>query len=285
MTIRAGVVGSPARHSLSPLIHGAWLKAAGVDGDYALYDLAPDGFAAFLDEARARGLRGVNVTLPFKEQALAAADTATPDARAAGAANLLIFEDGRLLAHNTDGYGMLAALTEQAPGLELKDAKVVVLGAGGAARGAVAALTAAGARVVVVNRTQARADALIAAVSAASARPAKLSTASLTMATPEASLIVNATSAGLDGADDGGFDLSAAPTTAVVMDMVYKPLVTPLLAKAAARGCRTVDGLAMLIGQARPSFEAFYGAPPPADVDVRTLCLRALGLTVPGPKA
>ena len=285
MTIRAGVVGSPARHSLSPLIHGAWLRAAGIDGEYALYDLAPEGFGAFLDEARAKGLRGVNVTLPFKEQALAAAATATPDAVAAGAANLLIFEDGGLVAHNTDGYGLLRALAEQAPGLDLDGAKVVVLGAGGAARGAVAALAAAGAEVVVVNRTQGRADALIAAVSAASPRPVKLSTASLAMAAPSAGLIINATSAGLNGADDGGFDLSAAPATAVVMDMIYKPLITPLLTQAAARGHRTVDGLAMLIGQARPSFEAFYGAPPPDDVDVRALCLAALGLAVLEPRA
>lgn len=276
MTIRAGVVGSPAKHSLSPLIHGAWLKAAGIDGAYGLHDLAPDGFAAFLATARAEGLRGVNVTLPFKEQALAAADEATPDAVLAGAANLLVFEDGGIFAHNTDGYGLLAALSEQAPDLVLDKHRAVVLGAGGAARGAVAALTAAGAEVVVVNRTQARAEALVEAIRDASSRKVMLSTGTYAEAIERAALIVNATSAGLSGSPDGGFDLSAAPREAVVMDMVYKPLETPFLRQAKARGMTTVDGLAMLIGQARPSFEAFFGEPAPEDVDVRALCLEAL---------
>lgn len=276
MTVRAGVVGSPAKHSLSPLIHGAWLQAAGIDGVYGLYDLAPDGFAAFLKAARAEGLRGVNVTLPFKEQALAAASEATPDAVLAGAANLLVFEDGGIFAHNTDGYGLLAALTEQAPDLELDRGKVVVLGAGGAARGAVAALTAAGAEVIVVNRTASRAQALVEAIREAAPRKVALSAASLTDALPGAQLIVNATSAGLSGSAGGGFDLSAAPEKAVVMDMVYKPLETPFLAQARARGMTIVDGLSMLIGQARPSFEAFFGEAAPQGVDVRALCLRAL---------
>ncbi len=274
--IRAGVVGSPAKHSLSPLIHGAWLKAAGIAGEYGLYDLAPDGFAAFLEEARASGMRGVNVTLPFKGEALAAADEASPDAQLAGAANLLIFEEGGTYAHNTDGYGLLAALSEQAPELILDKAKVVVLGAGGAAKGAVAALMAAGAEICVVNRTAERAEALVQELRHKAVRPVKLSTASLAVALADAALVVNATSAGLNGSA-GGFELGDAPDTAVVMDMVYKPLETPFLKSARARGMVTVDGLAMLIGQARPSFEALFGQAPPDDVDVRGLCLERLG--------
>lgn len=277
MTILAGVVGSPAKHSLSPLIHGAWLKAAGIDGRYGLYDLRADEFPAFLAQAKADGLRGVNVTLPFKEQALAAATSPTPDALLAGAANLLVFEDGGIFAHNTDGYGLLAALEEQAPNLSLNKNKVVVLGAGGAARGAVAALTATGAEVVVVNRTRAKADTLVAEITGAAPHSVKLYSSAYAAAIEGAALIVNATSAGLSGQNDGGFDLSGAPKSCVVMDMVYKPLETPLLAQARRLGMTTVDGLAMLIGQARPSFEAFFGEAPHADVDVRGLCLETLG--------
>lgn len=277
MTLRAGVVGSPAKHSLSPLIHGAWLKAAGIDGTYGLFDIAADGFTDFLEDARANGLAGVNVTLPFKEQALVAATWASPDAKLAAASNLLLFDGNETYAHNTDGYGLLAALEEQAPRLTLAKHRAVVLGAGGAARGAAAALASAGAEVVVVNRTPSKAEALVTDIQAGAPRPVKISAASLAVALPGAALVVNATSAGLDGAADGGFDLSAAPTTAVVMDMVYKPLETPFLAQARARGMATVDGLAMLIGQARPSFEALFGEPPPRDMDVRALCLQALG--------
>lgn len=275
MTIQAGVVGSPARHSLSPLIHGAWLQAAGIDGVYGLYDIAPDGFSALIEQVRAEGLSGLNVTLPFKEQALAMADEVSRLARMSAAANLLVFRDGKIIADNTDGLGLLQALTEQAPQLIISGAKVVMLGAGGAARGAVAALVEAGAEVVVVNRTLARAERLVEDIGAVSGST-KLSAAGLADALEGAALIVNATSAGLNGANEGGFDLAAAPETAVVMDMVYKPLLTSLLRDARDRGHRVVDGLAMLIGQARPSFEAFYGVAAPSDVDVRALCLAEL---------
>ncbi len=159
MTLRAGVVGQPIGHSLSPLIHGAWIRAAGLDARYDPFDVAPADFAAFI-EARRANFTGLNVTVPHKEAALACATVVQPSAERAGAANLLTFVDGQIVAHNTDGIGLLAALRQQA-GFEPAGKTVTILGAGGAARGAVAAMVAAGAvKVWVVNRTLERARAL-----------------------------------------------------------------------------------------------------------------------------
>jgi shikimate dehydrogenase len=211
--------------------------------------------------------------VPFKEAALALADEASQAARRAGAANLLMFEaDGRVRADNTDGAGLLAALAEQAPGFDVRRGPAVILGAGGAARGAAAALLDAGAPDVrLINRTVARAEAIAQALGAGvrvvPAGP---------RAFEDAALIVNATTLGLRGGAGPDVPFEQTPPAAVVMDMVYKPLRTEFLGQAAAAGRVTVDGLAMLIGQARPSFAALFGAAPP-DIDVRGLCLAALG--------
>jgi shikimate dehydrogenase len=275
-TIVAGVAGQPVSHSLSPLIHNAWLQAAGIDGVYVTFAPAADLFQTFAKSLRGGAIRGLNVTVPFKEAALAVADDISPRAARAAAANLLIFEaDGRVFADNTDGLGMLGALAAQAPGFDPKAGPVVVLGAGGAARGAAAALTLAGCpEVRIVNRTLARAEAIAGDIGGrVTARALDRADAAF----DGAAALINATSAGLSG--EGALDvpLEALPIEAVVMDMVYKPLITPFLAQARARGHPIVDGLEMLVRQAAPSFEAFYGQPPPADVDVRALALRALG--------
>lgn len=276
-TVVAGVAGAPVRHSLSPLLHNAWLKAAGIDGVYVAFSPPAGGFAAFVAGLRGGAIRGVNVTLPFKEDALAAAGEVSEQARAAGAANLLIFEaDGRVRADNTDGLGLLAAFAAQAPGFDARAMPVAILGAGGAARGAAAALLAAGCpQVRIVNRTFASAERLAAALSG----PVRAYEMAQARAAFEGvGAVINATSAGLDGEGVLDMPLEATPQAAVIMDMVYKPLVTPFMARGRALGRTTVDGLEMLIGQAAPSFEAFYGQPPPATVDVRGLALRALGL-------
>lgn len=271
MTTLAGVCGWPVKHSLSPLIHGAWLRAAGVDGAYERFEVAPDDFAAFVADARGR-LSGVNVTVPHKEAALALADTVSPVARAAGAANVLTFRDGAIQADNTDGVGLLAALAEQAGFAPNKTTQAVILGAGGAARGAAAALLAEGASVVVANRTLGRATAL--AVELAALGPIRgVSEADVSAA----DLIVNATTLGLGGGAGPAIDLAVTRPDCVVMDMVYKPLRTEFLERARAFGRPAVDGLAMLVGQAVPSFQAFYGQAPDPAVDVRALALRALG--------
>ncbi len=270
MTAVAGVIGNPVGHSLSPPIHHAWITVAGIDADYRCW-LAPlDGFEAFVGGLRDEGVRGLNVTLPFKPQALAMADRASELAKLAGAANLLVFEDGGILADNTDGPGMLAALKSQA-GFEPKHGPAVILGAGGAARGAAAALVLAGSpEVRLVNRTRERAEAL-----AESLGPTTTAFARPEEAFEGAAVIINATSLGLGGGEGPRAPFGRAPGSAVVMDMVYRPLITSFLNRAAEAGHPTVDGLEMLIGQARPSFEAFFGQAPP-DIDVRSAAIAAM---------
>lgn len=274
--IVGGVCGAPIKHSLSPALHNAWIAAAGLDAAYVPFAPGLDNFEAFVNGFRGGAIRGLNVTIPFKERALAIADHASDLARMAGAANLLIFAaDGSIHADNTDGPGLLGAIAEQAKGFDVSAAPVVILGAGGAARGAVAALLLAGAaRITIVNRTLARAQALVEAfgpqVVAAeeSALPGLL---------PEAGLVINATALGLGGGEGPAADLTLTPESAVIMDMVYKPLRTEFLRRAEAAGRRTVDGLEMLLRQAVPSFEAFYGIAPPAEVDIRSIALKLLG--------
>lgn len=274
-TIVAGVVGHPVTHSLSPSLHNAWLQAAGIDGVYVAFPLDARGFERFAEGLRGGVVRGINVTVPFKEAALKLADRASDAARRAEAANVLLFEpDGRILADNTDGVGLLRAFEVQAPGWDVQLGPIAVLGAGGAARGAVAALLAAGApKVWVLNRTLRRAEAI------AHALGPKVSPLPLTHAAGalrNVTAVINATTVGLGGADSLGLPLETTQDKTVIMDMVYKPLETTFLAEARALGRRTVDGLEMLIGQASPSFEAFFGQPAPSEVDVRTLALKAL---------
>lgn len=272
--MKAAVVGNPIAHSLSPLIHGAWLQAARLDGAYDRVLINLGDFPPAIGRLQAEGLRGVNVTLPFKEAALTLADEASDRARLAGAANLLVFAGRKIRADNTDGEGMLGAVAAQAPGFDVAATPVALFGAGGAARGAVAALLGAGvSQVLVLNRTVARAEAIAEALGP-KVRALGLDDAPAALA--DVGLIVNATSAGLAGQPSFDFRLDRAPATAVAMDMVYKPLVTPFLHQAQGLGLRTVDGLEMLIRQAVPSFEAFFDQAPDLDVDVRGLCLAAL---------
>jgi shikimate dehydrogenase len=271
----AGVVGAPVRQSLSPVIHNGWLAACGLDGVYAPFALHPDHFEAFVEGLRGGGVSGLNVTLPFKARALAVADAADEAAQAAGAANLLLFHaNGVIEARNTDGLGLLAAFRDQAPQVNFQDAEVVILGAGGAARGALVALLGAGvARIWLLNRTESRARDLAQGFGPrVHAGPLETSGAAFEAAT----ILINASAAGLQGRDAPILPLDRLAAGAVVMDMVYEPLKTPLLRQAERLGLPTVDGLAMLIGQARPSFEAFFGQPAPAGDDARAWALAQL---------
>jgi shikimate dehydrogenase len=274
--IVAGVCGAPITHSMSPLIHNAWIQAAGLDAAYVPFAPAEDHFETFVDGLRGGAIRGLNVTIPFKEKALATADQVSNLARMAGAANLLIFEtDGTIRADNTDGPGLLGAIEAQAAGYDVAAAPVVVLGAGGAARGAIAALLLAGApKVGIVNRTLDRAHELAAAFGP---RVVAVPEYALPDLLVDAGLVINATSLGLGGGEGPVAQLDLTPADAVIVDMVYKPLRTEFLQRAQAAGRRTVDGLEMLLCQAVPSFEAFFGRPPPTGVNVRALALRQLG--------
>jgi shikimate dehydrogenase len=272
----AGVCGQPIRHSMSPVIHNAWIAAAGLDAAYVPFAPGEDNFETFVEGLRGGAIRGLNVTIPFKEQALTCADRCSDLARLAGAANLLMFEaDGTITADNTDGPGLLDAIAVQAPGFELSISPVVILGAGGAARGAAAALALAGApRISIVNRTAARAEAIVRSIGGVVEASSENELDALL---GEAGLVINATSLGLGGGPGPGARLELTPTNAVVLDMVYKPLRTEFLRRAEAAGRRTVDGLEMLLRQAVPSFQAFYGLTPPSSVDVRALVLARLG--------
>jgi shikimate dehydrogenase len=263
----AGIAGNPVAHSLSPVIHNAWLAAGGIDGVYVPFAPADAaGFEALVAVGRVGLILGLNVTAPFKEQAFALADEATTAARLTSSANILQFEAGRVLADSSDGIGLMRGLKEQASSLNVAGRPVVMLGAGGAARAASGALVEAGAEVRIVNRSFERAQALA----------DDLGPAVRVMTTDEAfddaALVINA----LSVSPEIDFD-QIAPGT-VVMDMTYKPLATPFLTEARAHGLPTVDGLAMLIGQAAPSFQALFRRPPPP-LDLRALLIAHLGET------
>ncbi len=274
-TVVAGVAGAPVEHSLSPILHNAWLEGSRIDGVYVAFSPPADRFADFVDGMRGGAIRGLNVTVPFKLEALALADTRTARADAAGAANLLIFESGGdILADNTDGEGLLAAFAEQAPGFDAEAGPAIVIGAGGAARGAVAAFLDAGApQVRILNRSADRAAALRTEFG-----PKVLIVEQASPGVFEgANVVINATTLGLGGGDGPEVAWETLPSETIVMDMVYRPLETDFLRRARRHGLRTVDGLAMLIGQARPSYRAFFGEDSPANVDVRALAIAALG--------
>jgi len=260
MTIHAGIAGWPVAHSRSPLIHGAWLAGFGIDGSYERLPVPPEEAEVFFSTLGERGLAGCNVTVPLKEIAFRAAAEADPVARALGAANTLWLEDGVLHAANTDVFGFLANLDQRAPGWDADPGAALVLGAGGAARGIVYALAARGfAPITIANRTRARAEEV------ARLDPARVRVADwmeLPARLVEAGLLVNTTSLGMAGQPPLALDLAPLPGTALVTDIVYVPLVTPLLAAAAARGLRTVDGLGMLLHQAVPGFERWFGRRP-----------------------
>ena len=254
-----GIAGNPVAHSLSPVIHNAWLAAGDIDGAYVPFaPVDAAGFEALVAAGRAGLITGLNVTAPFKEQAFALADAATAAASLTASANILTFDDGWVLADSSDGLGLMLGLKEQAPDLNLVARPVVMLGAGGAARAASGALVEAGAEVRIVNRSPDRALAL-----AADLGPS-VRVMSATEALDGAVLVINALSVQPD------LDFDAVAPGTVMMDMTYKPLATSFLTAARARGLPTVDGLAMLIGQAAPSFQALFRRPPPP-LDLRAL--------------
>lgn len=273
-TMVTGVVGSPVRHSLSPLIHNAWLAEAQLDAVYVALEPKPETFTGFANGLRGGIIRGLNVTAPFKEMALSLADDRSPRAVRAGAANLLVFEpDGSVKADNTDGEGLLHAFRATIDDFDPAAGPVLVLGAGGAARGAVSAFLDAGAsQIRILNRTFHRATGLAGLFgdSAQAFHPREVDAALAGV-----SIVINATPLGLGEVSLQTLPFERLDAKCVVMDMVYRPLRTSFLEQASQRGLRTVDGLWMLIGQAIPSFQTLFGRPPP-DIDIRALALASL---------
>lgn len=279
--IKAFVVGHPIAHSRSPLIHGHWLAQLRIDGSYERIDVAPEGFDAFLEGLKAAGLSGGNVTLPHKEAAFARAEIVTETARRIGAVNTLWFDgEGRLAGDNTDAVGFTAHLDETLgrDWLTRDAGDVVVLGAGGAARAVVAGLLdRPSTRIVVANRTRLRAEAI---TLLDPSRVEAIDWADLQRVLGRARLLVNTTSLGMTGKAPLDLAIDALPAQCAVADIVYAPLETPLLAAAARRDLRTVDGLGMLLHQAVPGFERWFGTRPSVTAELRDrvvadLCARS----------
>ena len=267
----AGVMGWPVEHSRSPRLHGYWLQQHGIDGGYLPLPVRPEAFADALVALAELGFRGVNVTVPHKEAALAACNQVESQARRIGAVNTIVFENGRRIGSNSDGFGFLENLRQGAADWRADRGPAVVLGAGGAARAVLVALTDEGCpEIRLLNRTRSRADALAAAlggpirVSAWEARSQALS---------DAALLVNTTSLGMAGQAPLALDLAWLPAGALVTDIVYQPLETALLAAARTRGNPVVDGLGMLLHQARPGFEAWFGVRPEVTAELRRFVL------------
>lgn len=270
----AGVIGWPVGHSKSPRLHNWWLERLEIDGAYVPLPVSPDRFEQVVRAMPHMGFAGCNITVPHKEAALALADMVDPAARRIGAANTLIFhDDGTIEARNTDGFGFIENLRQRAKGWTAEAGPAVVLGAGGAARGVCVSLIDAGAPLIrLANRTRLRGEALAAELNG----PIEVVDWPLIPgALEDAALLVNTTSLGMSGQPPLSLDFSALPLSALVTDIVYAPLETELLKTARLRGHPVVDGLGMLLHQARAGFAAWFGVWPEVTEELRDFVLSA----------
>lgn len=271
----AGVMGWPVNHSLSPNLHGFWLEQYAIDGAYVRLAVSPANLEAAVRALPTLGFAGTNVTVPHKEAVMGFVDRIDPVAARIGAVNTIFVEDdGSLTGTNTDAYGFMENLKDKAPSWQARAATCVVLGAGGAARAVVASLVDAGvAEVRLVNRTRARAQQLAQSIGG----PVCVHDWSAAAAVLDgASLVVNTTTLGMHNQPSLDLALDALPANAVVADIVYVPLVTPLLRQAEARGLATVDGLGMLLHQAVPGFAGWFGRSPQVTEALRDHVLEIL---------
>jgi shikimate dehydrogenase len=273
--VKAGVMGWPVGHSRSPALHGHWLQRYRIDGAYVPMAVPPENLASALRALPILGFAGCNLTIPHKEAALAVVDRIDPVARRIGAINtIIVAPDGTLEGRNTDGYGFLASLRAAAPGWVASRGTATVLGAGGAARSILVALIDAGfPEIRLVNRTLSRAAALAAELGTV---VVPLPWESRHEALAGAALLVNTTSQGMVGEAKLDLALDRLPGDAIVSDIVYVPLETPLLAAARERGNPIVDGLGMLLHQARPGFAAWFGIEPEVTPELRAAVLATL---------
>jgi shikimate dehydrogenase len=274
----AGIMGWPVSHSRSPALHNFWLDEHGIDGAYVPLPVQPDQLERALRALPTLGFRGVNLTLPHKEAALSIVDRVDPLASRVGAVNtVIVMPDGSLEASNTDAFGFRENLRDCAPDWNLREGAAVVLGAGGSARAVTASLTELRVpEIRLVNRTVERAEALARDLGGPGVRISAHPWDARDRVLDGAGLLVNTTSLGMTGAPELKIDLSLLPLAAVVVDIVYVPLETPLLAAARRRGNRTVDGLGMLLHQGRPGFEAWFGTPVRVTRELRAAVLTTL---------
>ncbi len=269
----AGVIGSPVAHSKSPQLHRHWLKMQGLPGHYVPMDVASEDLETVLRTLPKAGFVGVNITVPHKERVMEIADLITDRATLIGAANTLIFrKDGKIHADNTDGYGFIENLKQGAPEWQPAKGPAAVLGAGGAARAVVASLLDAGVpEILISNRTRVRAEAL---QQDFGKRLKVVEWVQAGNMLEEATTVVNTTSLGMIGKPNLRVPLDGLRSDAVVTDLVYAPLQTHLLKTAQEMGCVTVDGLGMLLHQAVPAFERWFGVRPVVDTATRAAVLR-----------
>lgn len=259
----AGIAGWPVAHSRSPRIHGFWLRRHAIDGAYIPLPIQPANFAATVRALVTAGLAGINVTIPHKLAAFDLCDSTDDTARRAGAVNTLVFRDGQMKGSNTDGFGFLADLSQR--DIDAAAGPVLVLGGGGAARAIAASLLELGIEVTITNRSSDRAGALAGALPGLHVVEWHWRSEALR----DHAMVVNATSLGMTGQPPLDLDLSRGLPALVVVDIVYVPLETPLLRAARAHGMRAVDGLGMLLHQARPGFSCWFGVDPTVDQELR----------------
>ena len=271
MTQRLGIIGYPIGHSISPIFQQAGLDHLGIDATYEKWEVTPEGVGDFVAGLRAPGTLGINITVPHKQAVIPFLDEGDEWATAAGAVNTIVNHDGHLTGHNTDGPGFLRALLVET-GYDPSRTRALILGAGGAARGILLALIRGGVdSLVIANRTLERAETLaqLSSDNGVGSEAISLSGDALTEAAASANLIVNCTTMGMShGPDEHGSPISAAqiPATAIVNDVVYTPLLTPILKEAAAAGATALGGLHMLVYQGVLSFQMWTGVDAPVDV-------------------
>ena len=266
---RACVIGWPVAHSRSPLIHGFWLKHYNIAGSYGREAVAPEDLAGFLQRLSGSGLVGCNVTLPHKEAVYRLVEVHDPATRRIEAVNTVYMDNGGPIGLNTDAYGFVSHLRSMLPDWPVGDANVLVLGAGGAARAIIAGLLGEGMdQISIANRTSARGRALAGHFGG---NVTAIDWAAIPRHLPQCDLLVNATSLGMTGQPALDIDLDGLPARAAVADIVYAPLETALLRQARIRGHRVVDGLGMLLHQAVPGFELWFGTRPEVTPELRAL--------------
>lgn len=265
----AGVMGWPVAQSRSPKLHGYWLDKYNIPGSYILLPVRPDNLKDAIGGLRAFGFAGCNVTIPHKIAVMDLVDRVEPLAKRIGAVNLIVAEpDGSLSAYNKDGYGFIQCLKDAKPDWRADAGPIVVLGAGGGSRAAVVSMADEGAREIrLVNRTASKAETI---AQAAGPQVKVYPWDKRSEALDGAATLVNCTSLGMVGQPPLDIALDALPKTALVSDIIYNPLETALLAAARKRGNITVNGLGMLLNQARPAFKAWFGVMPEITPDLRT---------------
>lgn len=276
---RAAVLGKPIAHSRSPLIHGYWLEEQGLEGEYLRREVEAGMLDATLRAMLSDGFRGANVTVPHKEEAFAACDRVSEAASIAGAVNTVWFEGEEIVGDNTDGLGFMAHLDQTHPGWDRGHPRILLVGAGGAARGLIVPLlNRLPKSLMISNRSGGKADQLVAsfAVRAGNTELRALDWGDWANVLPEIDLVINTTSLGMKGQPALDLDVDALPPDAIVADIVYSPLETPLLAAARARNLKTLDGLGMLLHQAVPGFAIWFGVKPAVTEGLRAHILADL---------